>query len=884
MDELDSTRSFKYITSGTVISHYRIIEKIGEGAMGQVYLAEDTRLRRRVALKFLPFDLTRDEEAKQRFLQEARVASSLDHPHICNIHEIEETPDGQTFICMAYYEGETLKDRIEKRPLEVKAALEIAVQICEGLTRAHEAGIIHRDIKPGNIMITERGRAKILDFGLAKLAGETQLTRTGTTLGTALYMSPEQARGDKVDGRSDVWSLGVVLYEMVTGKRPFKGANSSAIIYSILHDKADHITSVDKSLPRELGDIIQRCLSKNPGDRYQTAAALCRTLRKYADELGSSSVIAVPVPGFVSADKALRIALPAGIAAVFIILLLFTPLGNVFRRGPAVGEPPGERRVLLMQFDVDGEHAADRIYCAGLADYIAFRLRGLEGIEDSLWAVSRNTSIVSDITRPEKACLELGANVAIAGSLVCRGDSLTLELRRYDVPGPGEAVLSGAMSISDHRANLPAWQDSAAVDIARMLAVRITPHSRQTLSSGRTIVPAAFESYLMGLGSLMPPRKRGYVDTAMAWFEEALRQDASYALASARLGEVCRRKYVETGDREWADRSRAACLEAIDLDPRMVSARITLGRLEDAMGDSRAALRTLRGALVVAPLDRSIYPRIADIFQKSGDVDSAGVFYRRAADTRRRDALAQWSAAIFSYKTGKYDEAIEYYRRAIELAPQNSWFHNGLAASHRALRHYNQALRILEESLEVTPAYQTYVNLGTLYFYDARFADAARMYGRALQERPDAWYSVWGGLAECYYWIPGKRDTALVLLEHTVVLAEEELREYPDNADITTDLASYYAELGRTSEARTLVEKGASLTITDPATEFRIAEVYECIGERELAIEWAARCIGNGFPVEYVVDSPRFRALVADEHFRGIPEVKQYLDRELEGA
>jgi len=215
---------------GSTISHYRILEQLGSGGMGVVYKAEDTRLKRIVALKFLPPALTSNPEARQRFVLEAQAASALDHSNICTVHEIGTSDDGQMFIVMACYEGCTLKKKIERGPLDIDLAVDIAIQTSEGLARAHEAGIVHRDIKPANIFITTHNEVKILDFGLAKLAGQTLMTKTGSTMGTAAYMSPEQARGDSVDHRTDIWSLGVVLYEMLTGHRPFESDYEQALI------------------------------------------------------------------------------------------------------------------------------------------------------------------------------------------------------------------------------------------------------------------------------------------------------------------------------------------------------------------------------------------------------------------------------------------------------------------------------------------------------------------------------------------------------------------------------------------------------------------------------------------------------------------------------
>ncbi len=272
---------------GKKISHFKILEEIGAGGMGIVYKAEDTHLKRHVALKFLPTELTRNKEARRRFIHEAQSASALDHPNICTIHEIGETEDGQSFIAMTYYEGETLKLKIEKGKLTIEDAINYSAKVAEGLTRAHEEGIIHRDIKPANIMITDRDEVKILDFGLAKLAGQTQLTKAGTTLGTVAYMSPEQTRGETVDHRSDIWSLGIILYEMLTGQLPFKGEYDQAIIYSILNEAHESPRSLRTEITLEMENIIDRALNKNAEKRYQSMEEILTDLYFIAKKLES---------------------------------------------------------------------------------------------------------------------------------------------------------------------------------------------------------------------------------------------------------------------------------------------------------------------------------------------------------------------------------------------------------------------------------------------------------------------------------------------------------------------------------------------------------------------------------------------------------------------
>ena len=270
---------------GKTISHYKIVEKLGEGGMGVVYKAEDTKLKRTVALKFLLQDLTRDEEVKKRFIHEAQAASALQHNNICTIHEIDETADAQMFLCMDYYDGETLKAKIERGPLPLEEAINIVIQVGQGLTRAHEEDIVHRDIKPSNIMITNRNEVKIVDFGLAKLSGRTQLTKEGTTLGTVAYMSPEQAQGANVDHRTDIWSFGVMLYEMVTGQLPFGGDYDQAVVYSIMSEDPEPMTALRTGVPMELERIVNKAIAKNPEERYQNTNDMLIDLRTVAKEL-----------------------------------------------------------------------------------------------------------------------------------------------------------------------------------------------------------------------------------------------------------------------------------------------------------------------------------------------------------------------------------------------------------------------------------------------------------------------------------------------------------------------------------------------------------------------------------------------------------------------
>ncbi len=320
---------------GRTVSHYHILEKLGEGGMGVVYKAEDTKLKRMVALKFLPPELTRDKEAKERFIHEAQAASALDHPNICTIHEIGETEPapgesggGQIFMVMACYEGETLKKRIpqggadDRSLLPIPEALGIAIQIAQGLSKAHGHGIVHRDIKPANIFITREDMVKIVDFGLAKLAGQTQLTKAGATLGTVAYMSPEQARGEVLDHRTDIWSLGVILYEMLTGQMPFRGEYDQVVLYHIMDADPEPMSGLRAGVPTELERIVNKALTKDPRERYQHADDMLVDLRKAGKESGSAGRIQ-PSLGAKPKPRPLKRILAAGAGLAVLVIGFF---------------------------------------------------------------------------------------------------------------------------------------------------------------------------------------------------------------------------------------------------------------------------------------------------------------------------------------------------------------------------------------------------------------------------------------------------------------------------------------------------------------------------------------------------------------------------------
>jgi len=409
---------------GKTISHYKILEKIGEGGMGEVYKAEDTHLKRTVALKFLPANLTKDKEAKERFIKEAQTASALDHPNICTIHEINETIGGQMFIVMACYEGDTLKEKIESGPLDIDEVVGITAQILQGLDKAHAKGIVHRDIKPANVSVTSDGVVKILDFGLAKLAGQVRITKTGTTLGTVAFMSPEQAKGEEVDQRTDIWSMGVILYEMLSGQLPFKGDLDQAVLYSLLNEVPEPISDLCPGVPMELERIVNNCLEKKRENRYRSVTEMLADVLKLQREISGLSKISEPFFTIKKNKPVIYLSVFLAMITIAIAAFIFWPQKEEF---PLVTVIIFDNRTNEERYNDIGEIAAE---------YITLELQ-----QSEIFAVypviyfDAGDEKLQDVNRVKHLADQTGATRIISGRYFKQGEDLSFHAQLSDARG-----------------------------------------------------------------------------------------------------------------------------------------------------------------------------------------------------------------------------------------------------------------------------------------------------------------------------------------------------------------------------------------------------------------------------------------------------------------
>jgi TolB-like protein/predicted Ser/Thr protein kinase len=645
-----------------IASKYRILEEIGHGGMGVVYKAEDIKLKRCVALKFLPPHLMDSPEIKERFLTEAQAAAALSHPNICDIHEVGESEE-RPYIAMEYVEGETLRDKIKKGTLKQEQALDCAVQIATGMGEAHRKGIIHRDIKSANIMVTEKGQAKVMDFGLAKLRGGSSLTRSQTTLGTVAYMSPEQARGDELDGRTDIWSLGVVLYEMLAGKLPFRGDHDQAVIYSILHQEPESLIKARPGTAPELERVVGQALAKKPTDRYQTMEEFRADIAAVAEGFRPLKVKRTVRRRIFGLN--VTYLLPAAVAVILVLFGL--NIGGfrdrVFgRKGRA--EPAIRLAVLPLRNltgDPEQEYVSD-----GITEEMIAQLGRLH--PESLSVIAR-TSVVrykKGETPVDQVGRELGVNYVLEGSLRREASRLRITAELIHVSdqtqiwaGTYEPELSGILAV----------QSQVAQGVAKALAVKLLPAEQARLASVRTVNPEAYDAYLKG-SSLWKTLKSADLDAAQLSFELALAKDPSYAPAYEGLTWV------------WLVRQQAGYTPSSEAGPKAKAAALQAIALDDNSGEAHEALASAK---------------------TWSDWDWAGAEpeWRRALDLNPNGANVHAYYAHFLAQRGRAAEAIRHSERALKLDPFNALYHGMRGMVLIYLRRYDDALDAARTAISI---------------------------------------------------------------------------------------------------------------------------------------------------------------------------------------
>jgi tetratricopeptide (TPR) repeat protein/TolB-like protein/predicted Ser/Thr protein kinase len=843
---------------GRTVSHYQIVERLGGGGMGLVYKARDTRLDRDVALKFLPKEWSHEPLLRERFSREARAASALDHPNICTVFDIGETDDGQLFIAMAYCTGPTLKQRIHEGPMSVEQAVDFAIQIASALESAHEAGIVHRDIKPANILLTERDQVKVVDFGLAKLAGEAAVTREGSVIGTPAYMSPEQATGEEVDGRSDLWALGAVLYEMLTGRRAFAADHERAILHSILSSDPTPIDARRPDVPAELSRIVRRLMSRDPKQRYQTAGELLYDLHRFRGDPTPAEIVTQSMPSmprFRPRRFLTHRLLPAAAAVLAIVAggVLYPTLFS-----------PKTRHVLVLPFACHGESDQEKMLCDGLFETVTARLAGVRQFSASLSVVPTSEVRGQHIATAGEARRVFGVDLVIDGGVQWDGGSLRIPLQLVDAERLRQ-VRSELLTV-EQTSNF-VLQDRVVAAVLEMLELELDPTAERALTVGGTSNVEAAQLYLEARGTIGESATRDQLARAMDLYRQAVDLDPSYAEALVQLADACHREYELASDPIWLDHGLSYARRAVDLGPDLPGAQLVAGRCELARRDYPEAVDRLQRAIELDPLNLEAYTSLWVAYEELGRPEEAQVTIDRAVRTRPDDWVTHYDIGrFFYYERHDPQRAIPYFQKVVELLPDSSIGYSALGGCQFYTGDTVEARANLERAVAIGSRYDAFANLATLEFYEGRYAEAAELYQQALA-MDDSDYQAWNSLGEALRFSGAGADRTRTAYAEAAKRARPRLEADPDNLSLLVDMASFDAQLGDPTAARDLIARATSREITDPNLMFSLAAVQEELGDRDEALRWIDRCVEGGFPLSVIEDYPGFRKLKNDPRF-----------------
>jgi serine/threonine protein kinase/Tfp pilus assembly protein PilF len=658
--------------SGQMIKQYKIIEPLGAGGMGEVYLAEDTRLNRKVALKFLPEHLVEDKDHLRRFEQEARAVAALSHPNVCTIHEVIETAEHSHCIVMEYVDGITLRKQISKGRMKVDEALDIAVQVASALSAAHASGIVHRDIKLDNIMVRRDGYVKVLDFGLAKLtetraqaASETETrklsdkTTPGLVMGTVAYMSPEQARGLPVDERTDIWSLGVVIYEIVSGQKPFRGQTATDVIVAIASQKPQSLTSFSSEVPLRLDQIVTRALAKDLDSRYQTADDLLLDLKNLRRDLEIESGVQRLKPPTPVARTRNRILIAAAtVAAIIIAGFLYSRLS----RERSTAGPIAEVRSLAvlplenLSGDASQEYFADGMTDALITDFAKIgALRVISRASVMQYKGGRKT--VQEIGR------ELNVDAILTGSVVRAGEKVRISVQLFQA---ANGLNLWADNYDRDFRDMLALQRDVTQDIVGKIRIRLTPQEQGRIGNVRPVNPDAYDDYLRGKFYLNR-QDRESNETAIAALEKAVSKDDSFAAAHAELAQayVWKLFLFTPNDPQLAERAFVETKKALDLDPDSAVAYLARGRLLWTPANRfphDKAIQEYKHALALNPNLDEARNQLALVYSHIGALDKSLEESREAIRINPSNNLAQFRIGETLNFEGKYEQGIQVLR------------------------------------------------------------------------------------------------------------------------------------------------------------------------------------------------------------------------------
>jgi len=857
---------------------YHIEALLGKGGMGEVYKAYDKELDRTVAIKLVLSDLAEEPETMQRFKQELLMASKVSHRNILRIHDLGDV-DGVKFISMAYVEGEDLHHVLKREGrLPLDRVVKITRQLCGALAAAHAEGVVHRDLKPQNVLIDRADNIYVSDFGLAKSleVGAVGMTRTGDLLGTPRYMAPEQALRKPVDHRADLYSLGLIIYEMATGRVPFTGDSAIQVMLMRINEKPKSPKEFNPDLPDYVVRIIMRCLEKEPERRYQSANEILADL---------DAERASPA-GFTLTMRNVQINLPvpehghwgwlAGAAALLVLIAAFaiSPVRRFILRQPppaagtsaVSGVPPLSqgKYLAVLPLRVLGGDASLNYIAEGLADALTARLFQMREVH--LASAADKVNLADPL---DKIARDLGANLVLRGDLQNSGEQIRIIVTLQKV-ADSRPVWSAEFSGSSR--DVLKLEDQIFARLAPALELKPEDIATASAASHPTENVDAYQLYLKGNNVFRNENSASDVQKAIDFYQDALKKDSAFALAYAGLAHANLQMYRETKSNLWAERAVGAAQQAEHLNENLPEVHLALGSAYSATGRYAEAIAELDRALQLAPNSDEAYRRLGDAYLPTGQKDRAFWAFQKAVDNNPYDWSNYASQGVAYFNVGDYAKALAAFQHITALEPDSPVGYEDIGNVYLQQGKFTESVPPLEKALSLKPTYDVYLNLGTAYFFQRQFDRAAKMATQALQLNPND-QAAMGNLADAYRW-SGQSANAAESYRKAIELATSAMAVNPRDAETMGTLALYYAKTGDARQALALGDRALRLAPDDVTVMYDQAVVQVWAGNSAAAFQALRQAFQKGLPPNYARSDPQLDNVAHDPEFENL--VKEF--------
>ncbi|MGA7850558.1 MAG: tetratricopeptide repeat protein [Terriglobales bacterium] len=877
-----SISAFQGLQPGVLFGgRYEILGVLGQGGMGAVYKARDRELDRLIALKVIRPELATDPAILQRFKQELILSRNVTHKNVVRIFDLGEA-DGIRFISMEYVDGEDLRTILRRQgKFSPEEAIAVVEQVCRALDSAHSEGVIHRDLKPQNIMRDKHGRIVVMDFGLARSLGESGMTQTGAVVGTIEYMSPEQALGSTLDQRSDIFSVGLIFFELLTGRAPYEADTAIASLMKRTREEAQSASDVDASVPRSLSAIVSRCLEREPANRYHSAVELLQQLTTWeanpnisAEEL--SQMISHPVvrPSRFSLDLPGKSWMWISGAVLVIALATFAGRTLLNRAGTSSGEMaqgiPSLKQgkyVAILPLKQIGDQKTLGYVADGIQEALAAKLFQLKEVHlASSDAVGKAAAKDLPLT---KLARELGVNLVLQGTVQGNSDKLRVTLS-LDDPATGQRLWS--QEFPGAPGDVLALEDQIYGTLATALALKPTDEEQARVGAHPTENVKAYDLYLQGRNTLRNGNTQDAYKQAVGLFEQAIGKDPNFALAYTGLADSSLRMYGETKDGVWAQKATLSAQQAERLSNNLPEVHLSLGSVYSTTGKITQAVAELKRALELAPNSDEAYRNLGDAYRLSGQTDEAIAAFQKAVAANPYYWTNHTALGNEYLRLGDTAKALPEFQKITEIAGDNPMGYEGIGTVYMREGKWGEAIPQFQKAIAIAPDAATYSNLGTAYFFLKSYDQATKMYEKAVEMTPNDEVLL-GNLGDAYRW-SGHSEQAAAAYSKAISLAFQELQVNPRSAAIMGDLGLLYAKKGDAANALQYTNQARAISPDEVYLIYSEALAKTMIGKPEDALKSLRLALEKGYPAEEAWNDPELQKLQALPQFSQL--VKQF--------